>query len=324
MKFATALVLALCLVATSIQPAAAGKQLKLGHMMPLFSTEHACALKFKELVEERSKGDIEIVIYPAAQLGHDSDLLEALQFGTLDLGVITTSPQTNFAKEFGTLDVPFLFKDWSHVMKFIHSDFYDEFLKSTEKAMFYNLALMPRGYRDITNSKRPIRTPEDLKGLKIRVIESPVFVQTFDTLGASPQAMSWGEVFTALQQGTIDGQENTLATISYERVYEVQKYISKTQHIFAFASICASKMLYDNYTPEEQTLLHKAARDAAEFIANQVQAEEVTYAKELTEKGMEINEVDGDAFRALIKPVQESIAKRYSYSYYNKIKALAE
>ena len=325
MRFATALILCLSIVTMGlVQPAAAEKTLKLAHMMPLNSTEQSCALKFKEMVEERSKGEIKVTIYPAAQLGHDADILSALQFGTLDLGVITSSPQTNFAKEIGVLDVPFLFKDWKHVMDFIHCDFYNDFLKSTDKAMFYNLALMPRGYRDVTNSKKPINTPEDLKGLKIRVIESPVFVKTFETLGASPQAMSWGEVFTALQQGTIDGQENTLATISYERVYEVQKYVSKTQHIFAFASICASKTLFDGYSEADQTLLRKAARDATEFIANQVQDQEKTYAKELTEKGMEINEVDLDAFRSLIKPVQEEIAKEYSYDFYQKIKKLAE
>lgn len=316
--------LALTFFAASIQPAAAEKVLKLGHMMPLVSVEQSCALKFKELVETRSNGRLKIEIYPAGQLGRDKDILEALQFGTLDLGVITTSPQTNFAKEIGVLDVPYLFRDWDHVGKLMHADFYDSLLSSTEKAMFYNFCLLPRGFRNVTNNTRPIVEPSDLNGLKIRVIESPVFVDTFKALGASPQAMSWGEVFTALQQGAIDGQENAMITIYDEHVYEVQKYVSNTRHIFAFASLCGSKMLFDGYPKEDQDLIRQAAKDTADLMTGVVRADVKKVEDKLVAKGMKVNDVDADAFRSVIKPVQEKIAKDYSEDFFNKIKALAE
>lgn len=324
MKLLMIIVLALSFFSASIQPAVAAKVLKLGHMMPLVSIEQTSALKFKELVETRSNGRLKIEIYPAGQLGRDKDILEALQFGSLDLGVITTSPQTNFAKEIGTLDVPYLFKDWDHVAKMMHSDFYDDLLQSTEKAMFYNFSLLPRGFRNVTNNTRPIVKPSDMKGLKIRVIESPVFIDTFNALGASPQAMSWGEVFTALQQGAIDGQENPMITIYDEHVYEVQKYVSKTRHIFAFASLCGSKMLFDGYPKEDQDLIRQAARDTSSYMMDQVRADTQNIQDKLVTKGMKVNEVDAEAFRSLIKPVQEKIAEGYSFDFFKKIKALAK
>jgi len=220
--------------------------LKLGHMSP--GTEenpyHLLALYLEKHLPEKTGGKLKIQIFHSGQLGRDRELLEAIQFGTLDLAVITTSPMTNFVPAYTVLDYPFIFRDWDHVEKVMAAPWMEEFKAESQRAKFHTLAFVPRGFRSVTNSKVKIYKPDDMKGLKLRVIESPIFVDTFNALGASAQAMSWGEVFTALQQGTIDGHENALNTIFDERVYEVQKYVSLTQHIFAYAAFVASPPLF--------------------------------------------------------------------------------
>ncbi len=222
-------------------------ELKIGHMSPanVENPYHAMAIYLQENLPKKTNGRLTAQVFHSGQIGRDRELMEALQFGTLDIAIITTSPMGNFVPEFSVLDFPFLFDDWDHIARMKAAPWYQDFLNESIKARFYTFAMLPRGFRSITNSKIQIVEPKDLKGLTLRVIESPIFVDTFTALGAAAQAMSWGEVFTALQQGTIDGHENALMTIFDERVYEVQKYVSLSEHIFAFCAVGASKALFD-------------------------------------------------------------------------------
>ena len=219
--------------------------LKLGHQTPESTNYHQLAVKFKELVEEKSNGRLKIEIYPNRQLGLDRELLEAMQFGNLDLGVISSPPISGFAAEFMVLDLPFLFEDWDHVEKFIGSDVYRDILATTEKAGLKTFELMARGFRHATTNDKPILKPEDFKGLDFRVIESPMYISAYEALGANVKAMNWADTYTALEQGALDGQENTIDIIHDERVYEVNNTVSKTGVTFGFAALMASKQNFE-------------------------------------------------------------------------------
>ena len=297
-------------------------QLKLGHMTPETEPYHLAALKFKDLIETRSKGRVKITIYPAGQLGYDRELIEGMQFGTIDLAIVTSSPLVNFIPSFAVLDMPFLFRDWDHVEKVLKQDFMQNlYAEGAEKGLI-PIALLPRGFRSVTNSKRPITKADDFKGLKLRVIESPMFVQTFEQLGATVTAMSWGEVFTALQQGALDGEENAINTIHNERLYEVQKYVSLTEHIFAFATFTASKQKFDALPADIQKLIRECAVEATAAEGVDARNSIADYRKKLEEKGMLINTLDKTELRAKVQKVYHDFAAKYGDTYLKQIEAV--
>ena len=285
-------------------------ELKLGHQTPETEPYHIAAVYFKEMVESKSNGRIKITIYPAGQLGFDRDLIESLQYGTIDLAYVTSSPLGNFVPGFAALDMPFLFRGWDHVETVLKQPFMQEMYDTGAAKGLYPMALLPRGFRSVTNSKRPINTVADFKGLKIRVIESPVFVSTFEALGATVTAMSWGEVFTALQQGAIDAEENAINTIHNERLFEVQKYVSLTEHIFAMATFVASKASFDKIPADLQKLIRESAVEASRRAGAECRAQEADYAKKLVDRGMIFNTIDKTKLRPLVqKTYDDFIAK---------------
>lgn len=285
--------------------------LRMGHLAPETSPYHVLAKKFKATVEQKTNGAYKVDLYPAGQIGKDRELLEAMQFGNVDMGVITTSPMVNFVPEMSVLDLPYVFKNWDHVEKFLSSTVAADLLKESQKAKLVSLGFLPRGFRHVTNSKHPIAKPGDFSDIKLRVIESPVYVETFKSMGASAQAMSWGEVFTALQQKTIDGQENATNTIFDERVYEVQKYVSETGHMFAFASIVISKATWDKFPADVQKIMADAAAEACKEVGKAQREEESLYKKKLEEKGMVFNAVDREGFKKMVQPVYDKFGNKY-------------
>lgn len=298
--------------------------IKLAHMSPELPDDpyHMFALQFKEAIEEKTNGRFEVELYPAGVLGKDRELIEGLQYGTVDLAVITSSPMGNFVPAFQTLDLPFLFDNWDHVLRFLESDSAEELYKETESAGIITFGLIGRGPRSVTNSGKPIQSVEDLKGMKIRVIESPIFVDTFTALGAAPQAMSWGEVFTALQQGTIDGHENSLATINNERVYEVQDNVTLTEHIFAFTTAHASKTFWDTLSAEDQKLFKETAKEITLNISkSQVEAEQ-GFLGRLKDAGMNVYEIERVPMREMVKSVYDKFAQTNTDKYFKAIEAL--
>lgn len=312
--------------ASSEQPAATGgkKVIKLAHMSPELPDDayHMFALRFKDAIEEKTNGKFEVELYPAGVLGKDRELAEGLQYGTVDLAVITSSPMGNFVPAFQTLDLPFLFDNWEHVYKFLESDAAEELYAESESAGIISLGLIARGPRSVTNSGTPITSVEGLKGMKIRVIESPIFVDTFTALGAAPQAMSWGEVFTALQQGTIDGHENSIATINNERVYEVQDNVTLTEHIFAFTTAHASKIFWDTLSAEEQKLFKETAEEITLQVSREQEKAEADFLSRIKEAGMEVYEVDRAPMKEMVKSVYDKFAQTNTDKYFNAIEAL--
>lgn len=331
---ATILVLSLLLTACSPKqeaaPAAGAvpaqntpKVFKLGHIANPDTAYDNFAHEFKRLIEERSNGRYQVDIYPSGQLGVDRELMESLQIGNVDFTVITASDINQFVPDMAVQDLPYLFRDWSHVEKFLDSDLAKEFYGLTDSVGMTTLAFMPRGFRHVTTNKAPVNTPDDLKNLKIRVAESEVYIDTFKALGANAQAMAWGEVFTALQQGTIDAHENTAITTRDYKINEVQKYMSETGHFFAFAALQMNSNLLKGMSEEDQKMFREAGLEAARSLGK-VQKEAETAAKaELESKGMIINQVvDRAAFEALMKPVYDKYLQTHDGKYLEAIKAI--
>lgn len=297
---------------------------KLGYMSPELENDpyHQFAVRFKEAIEEKTNGKYFFETYGGGILGKDRELAEGLQYGTIDMAVITSSPMGNFVPAFQNLDLPFLFNDWEHVHKFLESDLAEELYDETEAAGIKTIGLIGRGARSVTNSGDPIQSVEDLNGMKIRVIESSIFVDTFTALGASPQAMSWGEVFTALQQGTIDGHENSMATINNERVYEVQDNVTKTEHIFAFTTVHASKTFWDSLPAEDQELFKEVGEEITLQISREQEQEEQGFIDFLEGEGMNFYDIDRAELKSLVTPVYEKFAKQNSDYFYTEIESL--
>lgn len=299
-------------------------ELQLGHIATETNPYHLLALEFKELVEERSDGKLKINIFPNGQLGQERELIEALTFGNLDLAVITSSPVTNFVPEFGILDVPYLFENWDQVETFLDADISQDLLKETEKVGIETYTFVPRGFRSVTNSKHPVNTPEDLKGLTLRVIESEVYVDTINEMGATATGMPWSDAFTAMQQGAIDGQENDYSIIYTQNVFEVQKYLSLTEHIFAINTLMASVQNIDKLPEDLQDIVAEAAKDAGQEIREHNKEDAENLRNLIEEKGMEINEVDKEAFVNSVPDTQEKYSKKFGEKYFTEIKELFE
>jgi len=299
------------------------KVFKLGHIAAPGTAYDNFANEFARLVSERSEGRYKIDVYPAGQLGVDRELMESLQIGNVDFTIITASDINQFVPEMAVQDLPYLFRDWDHVEKFLDSDVAANMYGLTDSVGMTTLSFMPRGFRHVTSNIEPIMTPEDLKGLKIRVAESETYIDTFKSLGANAQAMAWGEVFTALQQKTIDAHENTIVTTRDYKINEVQKYMSETGHFFAFAALQMNTNLLNGMSPEDQEMFRQAGLEAAKTLGLEQKANEEAAKIELESKGMVFNAVeDKAAFEALMTPVYEKFLKDHSGEYLDAIKAI--
>jgi TRAP-type transport system periplasmic protein len=290
---------------------------------------YAGAKKFKELVEARS--DININIYPSAQLGDDRAAIEMLQLGTLDISIPSTAPLSNFYKEYGVFDLPFMIPNEAVADKVLESDYSNNMLKLLERSNLVGLDFWENGFRHLTNSKHPVRTAADVKGLKIRTMESSIHLDSWKALGATPTPMAFNELFTALQQGTVDGQENPYPNIALNNLYEVQKYISNTGHVYTPLVLIFSKTTWDKLTPEEQVVMRQAAKEAGVFerkANREMNAENLATIKDKMTVEM-LTPEELATFRDATKPVVEkyraSIGGDIIDGYVNEInKATAE
>lgn len=305
--------------AATTNASSATYKVRLGHQSPEETNVQVYAKLFKELLEEKTDGEVHVDIYPFRQLGTDRELLEAMQFGTLEFGIINGPPISGFAPETAVVDLPFLFSDWNHVKAFLDSDVKDEYTALTEEANLKMMGIMARGFRHVTNSKKPIETVEDLKGLKIRVIESPVYVNAYQEVGTSPQSMNWGDAYTALEQKAIDAQENTLDIIHDENVAEVQDYVSKTGINFVFSFIMASKQEFDKWPANIQQAVLEAADEAGKEMTKLNEHNEAEFEEKLKAKGMEINEFDRSQFEGKFDKTYSTWNKEHGDNLLKKI-----
>ena len=207
--------------------------LDLAHVVNEQDAFHVAAVHFKELVEERSEGAVSVEIYPNAELGDERTLLEGMQIGTVDMGVITNGPVANFVEEIAVFELPFLFPDRESAYAVLDGEIGQELLGELERVQLKGLAYAERGFRNLTNSQRPVREPGDIDGLRVRVMENPVYTDTFRALGANATPMAWTEALTAMQQGTIDGQENPVGVVHSFNLDETQTHMTMSRHTYA-------------------------------------------------------------------------------------------
>ncbi len=277
------------------------------------------AQKFSELVKEYTNGSLEIKTYPGASLGGDRDTFEGLQMGTIEFCI--QGPIDSFLPESSMVSLPYMFKDSAAVYKYLDSDIATEIYKGLEDKGVRCLGHMENGWRLIT-SNRPINTLTDLKGLKIRTPESPVWTDTFKALGANPVPVAFNELYSAMQQGVVDGQENPTAHIKTQRFYEVQEYLTISRHMYLDAPLCVSEKFWLTLTPEQQDACNKAAKEAVDYqrqVATSREAEEINYLKE---QGMIITEPELSVFQDVTESVRKAWADKYGQDKYDAIVAL--
>jgi tripartite ATP-independent transporter DctP family solute receptor len=283
---------------------AAEVTLKLGHIADPQNPYAQGAQKFADLVAEKSGGTIKVEVYPSSQLGNQRDLVEGLTLGTLDLTMTSTAVLGNFHPQVAVFDLPFIFRDREHAFKALDTVGM-EISKDLEEKGMKVLAFYENGVRNMTNNIRPIRVPEDMKGLKIRVMEQPIYIAMMKALGANPTPMAFGELFTALQKGVVDGQENPAAHIYTKRFFEVQKYISLTEHTYSAEPLVVSMITWNKLTPEQQTIIQEAAEEARDWQRQLAIDLENGYWDKIRESGKceIITDVDKEAFREATAPV---------------------
>ncbi|WP_311064636.1 TRAP transporter substrate-binding protein [Halomonas sp. DWK9] len=286
--------------------------LRLAHVVNEQDGFHIAATKFEELVEARTDGKVNIEIFPNASLGDERTLLEGMQIGTVDMGVITNGPVANFVEEMAVFELPFLFPSPEAAYSVLDGPIGQELLDKLADVNLKGLAYAERGFRNLTNSERAVNSPEDLDGLRIRVMENPVYTDTFRELGANAIPMAWTEALTAMQQGTIDGQENPVNVIHSFKLDETQGYMTLSRHTYAPAIFVMGMPAWNQLPEAAQAVLEEAAQEAAEH-ERQVNADmEAAQLDALREAGMEINDTpDMEAFQAAVAPVYEKYGEQF-------------
>lgn len=259
--------------------------------------------RFGEIVSEKTDGRITVEIYHSGQLGGERDLIEGMRMGSVDMAAVSSAPVSSFVPKIAVFDLPYLFTSRDMAYKVMDGPVGERFFADLADQKIKGLGWFENGFRNITNNKLPIYTPEDLKGIKIRVMESPVPIATFNVAGANPTPMAWGEVFTALQQGTIDAQENPLPVIYTQKLYEVQKYLSLTEHFYAPALFLMSGDMFDSLSAEDQALFMEAAAEATAYEREVSLEQAESFVDKCVEEGMEVNEVDKEPFVEAMAPV---------------------
>ena len=288
-------------------------QMKLASLTPASHTYNQGAAKFADLIKERSNGRILVTVYPEGQLGKgEQELLEAVQQGTIDIYVGSTGPIGGFNPAIGILDIPFLFNDYEHADKVLDGPIGRQLLDGLEKAQFKALAFWENGFRNLTNSRRAVKVPADAKGLKIRTMENKVHMAAWSEVGANPVPMAWGEVYGALQQRIIDGQENPVAVIHSAKISEVQKHLSLTQHVYSPAVLIVSLKKWQSLPAPDQEMMLKTAREVAQYQRKLGRDMEEKQVAELSERGMTVErKIDKAAWRKAMQPVISQVAGQF-------------
>ncbi len=314
------MVLGLLLFGLSNTAQAQTMTLKLAHMVSTSAHYHIGSLELARLIQERTKGAVKIEIFPAGQLGKgERELVEGLQIGTIDLVVTSTGPMGGFVPQMLVVDLPFLFRDNSHVDKVLDGPIGEGLLRELEKAGIKGIAFWENGFRNLTNNKRPVSRPEDVKGLKLRTMENEVHMEAFRNLGADPTPMAWGEVYTALQQGVIDGQENPIGIIRTHKIYEVNRHLALTGHVYSPALLLINEKKFKGFAPDLQRIFIEAGREAAKFERKFNRDSEAKWLEELKGFGMQITTPDKRAFQKATEPTYKKYETRFGKDLIDKI-----
>jgi tripartite ATP-independent transporter DctP family solute receptor len=299
---------ALCACLLTAFPALAQVEIKFGHVGEPGSLFAASAEEFARRANAKLGAKAKVVVYGSSQLGGDKELVQKLKLGTVDMALPSTV-MTSESDLFGVFEMPYLVKDRKHMARIEKDVFWPIIAPTVEKKGLKVVAVWENGYRHITNSKRPINTPDDLKGIKLRVPEGKWRVKMFQAYGANPSPMKFSEVFTALQTGVMDGQENPFTQITSAKFQEVQKFISLTGHVYTPAYVTVGTKKWAGLPADVRKVLEDTARETQAWVYETAEKGDKELLDKILAAGVKSNVPNKDAFVAASKPVYEEFAK---------------
>ncbi|MER0236961.1 TRAP transporter substrate-binding protein [Fulvimarina sp. MAC8] len=306
-------IVALALGATMLSGTAFAQDvtMRFAHHLPESSEQHIAAERFAEIVEDKSGGSISVEVLPGGQLGGQREIIESVQLGTLEMGYGESGLYANYVPAYGILTLPYLYDDPAHWQNVVTGDIGNGLNEQLEEATgLVVLNWIQAGYRDTFTTEKVIQQPSDFEGLKIRVPESPVFVETFSTLNAQPTPIPFPEVYTAMQTGVVGAMEGTPEAAYTNNIYEVAKHYNKTRHIFFDGSFVTSRQFLDTLTEDQQTIVTEAALEVAQQQRDEWAGRQDEWDSKLAETGIEIHEMDLEPFREALSDLQDKFAEQ--------------
>ena len=306
--------ISIAFIAVALMTVAATAQTRVGIGYALSPTSHygVGAEAFAAAVAEATDGRYVVEQFPNSALGGEREMIEGAQIGSVDVLITSTGPVGNFVPETLITDIPFLFRDYDHARAVLDGPIGQEILARFPQHGLVALAWAENGFRNLTNSVHPVRAPADLSGLKLRTMQNDVHILAFETLGALPTPMAWPEVYTALQQGTVDGQENPIPVIVAANLADVQPYLSLTRHVYSPALFIMSKSVWDGLSETDQQAFVEAARIGAAAVREEVSRVEQSGVAALRGQGMDVVEgIDLAPFQEVLEPAYAQYAERF-------------
>ncbi|HHX89169.1 MAG TPA: TRAP transporter substrate-binding protein DctP, partial [Paracoccus sp.] len=295
-------------------PLLAQTEIKLGYALAPDSHYGVAADRWQEVVEERAGDRFTFRHFPSSGLGGEREVIEGLQLGTVEATIVSSGTLSNFVHDAGLFDIPFLFRDLGHARRVLDGPVGQEILTQFDDVGLVALGWGEQGFRHITNNRNQIENPEDITGMRLRTMENPIHLTAFQTLGAAPTPMAWPEVIGALQQGTIDGQENPLSVIVSANLNDVQEYLTISGHVYSPAMLLVSPMVWEAMTEEDRQIFREAATEAVAAMRGFVDDVEQSGVETLRERGMDVGQLsaeDRSAFQAALAPAYEQYYTTY-------------
>ena len=283
--------------------------IRLAHLVPEEQSSHVAAVDFKEKLESESDGRLTVELYPNGQLyGSDREAIEAVQLGNIEMTIPAVAAMASFNEKFQVFDLPFLFNNTEAAYKALDGDLGQELMADLESNGLKGLVFGENGFRHVSNNEGPIETPEDMEGLKMRTLESPLHTDTFNAFGANASPFAFGELYTALQQGTYDAMDCPISLYYTNKFYEVQDYLTLTGHVYAATSLLMNDDFYNDLPEDLQELLMEASEEFRTQQRELAQQQDTEFMDQLEAEGMQINDLTDeqrDAFREAAAPVYE-------------------
>ncbi|MEH8028994.1 TRAP transporter substrate-binding protein [Gallibacterium anatis] len=325
MKKLTALFASLTLITAVSVSAQAETTLRFGYEAPRSDTQHLAAKKFNELLKEKTKGEIKLSLFPDSTLGNAQAMISGVRGGTIDLEMSGSPNFSGLVPNLNVIDIPFIFQNKEHAYRVLDGEIGQGLLKELEDKGLKGLAFWEVGFRSMTNSKHPIHTPEDVKGLKIRTNQNPMYVKAFQLLGANPVPMPLSELYTALETRAVDAQEHPIGIVWSVKLYEVQKYLSLTNHGYTPLLVVMNKAKFDGLSPELQKAIIESAQEAGKYQRELNAKKEIEILDKMKKAGVEVVEqVDMKPFKdAVEQPVRQFFIEKNGDSLIKAVDALA-
>jgi tripartite ATP-independent transporter DctP family solute receptor len=302
--------LALCLSVLVAGPATVSAvELRFAHFAADGHPGDLAAKMFGKAVEQRTNGEVKVTVYPANQLGSPPEQLEQVKLGAIDMALPTQGQLDKYSKRFGVVMLPFIYDSYAHAYRVLDGPFMAWAGPDIEKQGMVHLSNWEWGFRNITNNRRAINSPDDMKGLKMRVPPEIQLQATMEALGAVTTKIAFPELYMSLKQGVTDGQDNPLSVIYHFKLYEVQKYLAISHHVYNSMVHVVSKTTWDSLTPEQQKIVKEESKKAGDYMRETLQKEDETLLQKLKDTGMVVTTPDVAQFRALMQPAYDRIAE---------------